>query len=107
MGYENGDIFGICAKNSHYVTPIVFASICIGCPVSTLDPTFSKSEFMHMLSTTMPKLVFCDASVYDLVQNCLNDLENNAKVFTFSGQKGDSKPVEDLFEEVDGEDTFS
>lgn len=107
MGYEKSDIFGICAKNSHYVTPIVFASICIGCPVNTLDPSFSKSEFMHMLSISMPKLMFCDVAVYDLVQECLNELENDAKVFTFSGQTGDSISVEDLFDAVDGEDSFS
>lgn len=106
MGYEKSDIFGIVAKNSHYVAPIVYASLCIGCPVNTLDPTFSKSELMHMLSITRPKVMFCDANIYDLVQECLNNLENYVKIFTFSGQSGDSIPVEDLFGEVEGENTF-
>ncbi|XP_055296968.1 probable 4-coumarate--CoA ligase 3 [Sitodiplosis mosellana] len=106
LGCEKGDIFGIIAKNSHYVATIVFASLCIGCPVNTLDPSFTKLELMHMLSITRPKVMFCDASIYDLVQECLNDLENDAKIFTFSGQSGDSIPVEDLFEEVEGEGTF-
>ena len=61
---------------------------------------------MHMLSITRPKVMFCDASIYDLVQECLNDLENNAKVFTFSGQSGNSIRVEDLFEDIGGESTF-
>ncbi|XP_031627698.1 4-coumarate--CoA ligase 1-like [Contarinia nasturtii] len=55
----------------------------------------------------MPKIMFCDANIYELIQDCLNDIENGAKVFTFSGQSGDSIPVEDLFEEVNDEDTFS
>lgn len=106
LGCEKGDIFGVVAKNSHYVAPIVYASFCIGCPINTLDPSFSKSELVHMLSITQPKIVFCDANIYELVQNCLNDLENGAKVYTFSGQSGDSNAVENLFEEIDGEDTF-
>lgn len=61
-----------------------------------------------MLSITMPKIMFCDANIYELVQECLNELENDAKVFTFSGQSdGDCERVEVLFEEVYGEDSFS
>lgn len=103
---NQGDIFGIVARNSHYVAPIVFASFCIGCPVNTLDPSFSKSELMHMLAITRPKIMFCDTNIYDLVHECLTNLENDAKLFTFSGQSGDSIPVEDLFEDVEGEDRF-
>lgn len=50
--------------------------------------------------------MFCDANIYDLVQECLSELGNDAKVFTFSGQSGNSIPVEDLFEDVGGENTF-
>lgn len=106
IGCNKGDIFGIVAKNSHYLAPIVYASLCIGCPINTLDPSFTKLELMHMLSISRPKVMFCDASVYDLVQECLNDLGNTAKVFTFSGQSGKSIRVEDLFEDVEGESTF-
>lgn len=107
MGYKEGDIFSIIAKNSHYVTPIAFASICMGCPINTLDTSFSKAEIMHMLSITKPKLMFCDVDRYDLVRECLNELENEATVFTFSGQTNESIPVETLFEESTEEDCFA
>lgn len=107
LGYEKGDIFAIIAKNSHHVAPIAFASLCMGCPINPLDPSFSRTELMHMLSITKPKVVFCDVDVCDLMRECLNDLENDAKIFTFMGQTDDSEPVEVLFEEIDGEETFA
>lgn len=60
-----------------------------------------------MLSITQPKMMFCDVDVYDLVRECLNELENDARIFTFSGQSGDSEPVENLFEETEEESEFS
>lgn len=107
LGYEQGDIFGIMAKNSHYVAPIFYASLCLACPVSTLDPSFSKPEIVHMLSITKPKLMFCDVNVYDLVRECLDDLENEAPIYTFSGSTGESISVETLFEEIPEADDFS
>lgn len=107
LGYEKGDIFAFAAKNSHYVAPLVYSTLCIGCTVSTLDTSFSKAEMIHMLSITKPKLMFCDANIYDLVRECLNELDNNANIYTLSGQKGDSIRVEDLFAESSEENHFS
>lgn len=60
-----------------------------------------------MLSITKPKVIFCDVDIYNLMHECLNDLEMEAMIFTFSGQTEDSVPVEQLFEEIEGEDSFS
>lgn len=79
----------------------------MGCPINPLDPSFSKTELMHMFSITKPKAVFCDVEIYDLVQDCLHELENDGKIFTFNGQTTDSIPVETLFEESSGEDSFT
>lgn len=51
-----------------------------------------------MFEMTQPSLVFCDITVFDLVAECLKDLGNDAKVFTFNGTKGDSDPMESLFD---------
>lgn len=60
-----------------------------------------------MFSITAPKVVFCDCDVYDLVRECLIELENDASVFTFCGTTDDSASVEDLFEESPEEKNFS
>lgn len=42
LGYKRGDIFGLAARNSHHLAPIVFAAMTIGAPVNTLDPSMAK-----------------------------------------------------------------
>lgn len=105
-GYKSKQVFGLLAKNSHHVAPIVFASISIGCPVNTLDPTFGKTELIHMLKTTKPILMFSDIGSHDLLKECLMELGNDAKIFTFGGSKGEAEPVENLFSETNNEDDF-
>lgn len=106
-GYEPKQVFGLMAKNSHHVAPIVFASICIGCPINTLDPTFGKTELIYMLKTTKPALMFCDVEVYDLVAECLAELKNDAKIVTFGGSTDGADSVENLLAETNTEIEFS
>lgn len=107
MGFEQGDIFCMVAKNSQHLAPILYASICIACPVNALDPSFTKREMIHMFSITKPRAIFCDAEVFEKVQECLIELGNDAKIFTFNESVENALPVEDLFEESPEEKTFS
>lgn len=104
-GYKSKQVYGLLARNSHHLAPIVFASICIGCPVNTLDPCFGKTEITHMLNVVKPALMFCDADLYDLLKECLIELGNDAKIFTF-GDKDGAEPVENLFSETHCEDGY-
>ncbi|XP_031621710.1 4-coumarate--CoA ligase 1-like isoform X2 [Contarinia nasturtii] len=105
-GYRSKQVFGVLAKNSHHLAPIVFASLAIGSAVNTLDPTFGKTELLHMLKTIKPALIFCDVEACDLVKVCLNELNNDAKIFTFGGSTDDSEQVENLFVETHNESKF-
>lgn len=96
-GYNTKQIFGLVANNSHHVTPIVFASMCLGCPINTMDAAFGKAELIHMLESTKPSLIFCDIEAYDSTVECLNELKSNAMIFTFGGSTDGSEPVENLF----------
>lgn len=106
LGYKPKQVFGLMAKNSRHVAPITFASLAIGCPVNTLDPSFGRTELMHMLSITKPVLMFCDKACYSILKNCLAELGNKAVIFTFNGTEDDSVPVENLFKETFQEDKF-
>lgn len=105
-GYDAKQVFGLLARNSQYVAPIVFASISIGCPINTMDPAFGKVELIHMLKTTNPVLMCCDIECFDLLQECLEELGSDAKIFTFGGNKSDSRAVENLFLETGNEAKF-
>lgn len=94
------------AANSAYLSPIVFASFSLGCPINALDTLIEKRDSIQMFKKTEPTILFCDVGSYDLIKECLNELGNNATIFTFGGTKGDSKPVESLFEETGNEENF-
>lgn len=83
-------------------------SIClgIGCLVNTLDPSFKKAEIIHILKLTKPVLMFCDVENYELLRECLTELKNCAKIFTFGGSNGDSEQIETLFGKTHNESDF-
>lgn len=105
-GYKEGNVFTIIARNSENVTPVTIASFCIGCPINPLNISYGKAEIKHMLNITKPSLVLCDADVYDKVDECLKELENDAKIITFNGKVGDAEQIEDLLVETGAESTF-
>lgn len=96
----------IIAKNSQDVAPITFASIAIGCPINTLDASFGLIEITHMMKITKPKVIFCDLECYEVVETCLKELQNEARIFCFGGKSGKSESVESLFKETHIENQF-
>lgn len=52
--------------------------------------------------------MFCDIQCYDLLKDCLEELDNGSrhKVFTFGGSKDSSEPVENLLSETHEETQF-
>lgn len=94
------------AKNNHELAPIVIALLSTGYPFNTLDPAFTETEMMHMLNLTKPKLVFTELESYEAVKLSLRKLKNDAKIYTFCGQVGDSIDVKNLFIETGKESEF-
>lgn len=86
------------ATNSAYLSSIVFVSFSLSFPINVLGISTEKRDVIRMLTKTEPSLMSCDADVYNLVKECLTELGNVAKIFTFNGTFGDSEPVERLFE---------
>lgn len=83
LGMKKGEIICIAAKNSRHVAATVFGSFVIGLSVNTMDPFFSASEMTHALSTTKPKLVFCDADNLATVQDALQQSSLSARTFVY------------------------
>lgn len=106
LGFKEGDIIAVIAKNSHNLASIIFAAFSIGLPVNTLDPTFELVEIVHMLNITQPKLVFCDRDNLETVHKSLSELHLNVPVYTFDGATSNSQSVDELLVETYVEDTF-
>lgn len=63
---------------------------------------------MHMLKTIKPVLMFCDIDCYDLLKECLKEVENEFefKILTVGGEKDGSQPIDNLFAATGQEDEF-
>lgn len=95
----------MCGNVAH-LAPIVFAALCLGCPINPLDMQMEKLSVSHMLQLTQPRLIFCESQVYDLIVEVLTELKMDTKIFTFNGRKADSIPVDILFVETGIEENF-
>lgn len=65
-----------------------------------------RSTLIRIFGTTKPSVIFCDVKAYDLLSDCLKEMDSSAKVFTFNGTKDNSEPVENLFKETGREEDF-
>lgn len=104
-GYTTKQTISLNAGNVANTTPIVFASISLGCPVNTMS-TDHKPHILSTLQLIEPTLLFCEVDKYDVTVECLKELGMTAKIFTLNGKKGDAEPVENLFSETGNEDDF-
>lgn len=105
-GYQPRQIFTFVAGNTENLTPIFFASICLGCTISPMHVMQSKEEIINTLKITKPSLIFCDIEPYNHVAQAVEELGLEITVFTLNGQTGNSKSVEVLFNETGNENDF-
>ena len=68
LGYKEGDVISIVARNGENLAAICFGCFLIAAPINTLDPTFGKDDLSHMLGTTKPKLIFCDPENVEVIK---------------------------------------
>jgi 4-coumarate--CoA ligase len=95
---QMGDVICIVAKNSRYVTPVAFGSLSIGLTVSTMDPFFNKSEMVHALGLSKPKLVFCDEDNLATVLVSLQLSSTEALIYVFTESKISINEGQSIFE---------
>lgn len=104
-GYNSKQIIGINSLNEPYLAPIIFAALCLGCPVNPLYSKW-KPDIIEMFTLTEPAIIFCEIEKYDVTVECLTEIGSKAKIFTLNGVKGGSEAVESLFAETGMENEF-
>lgn len=97
---------GILANNVPDLAPIIFAAMCLGYPVSPIDPQFGKSELKSLITITKPNIFFCDVNLHNTLVSCLKDLNISAQIYTFNGVRKNSSPVDELFAPTNNESNF-
>lgn len=105
LGFKQGDVFGFICRNGSKLPAVIYGSICLGAPINPLDVASKKDGISHMFKQTKPKLVFCDADVYETVKLALGELENDATIVTMEKIDGVMN-IDELFAPTGSEDSF-
>lgn len=106
LGFKQGDVFGFICRNSTNLPPTLYGSILIGAPINPLDAGFKKDDIKQIFAQTKPKLVFCDADVYETIRASLSELENDATIVTMREKVDGAMFVEELLVATGSEETF-
>lgn len=106
LGMRHGDVFGFICRNGSDLPPTLYASFLIGAPINPLDASFKKDDITQMFKQTNPKLVFCDAEVYETTKVSLSEIQNDAIIITLRGKVEGVRSIEDLLASTDAEDLF-
>lgn len=80
--FKFGDVVGLVVKSTTYVAPLVLGCLLVGCPLSTLDPSFDVTEISNIFKQTKPKLVFCDHDNWEIVSEALRRSGNECEIVT-------------------------
>lgn len=62
-GYVRNDVISICSENCiEYLIPVISA-LYIGITVVPINNNYTKSELVHALNISKPKIIFCSKDV--------------------------------------------
>lgn len=106
LGFKRGDMIGFICRNSIELPQTIYGSILIGAPINLLDASFKRDDITHMFKQTKPKLVFCDADVYEETKISLNEIANDATIITLRGKVEGVRSIEDLLIPTSDEDSY-
>lgn len=82
LGIQPDDVIGFICRNSSNVMPLVYGCALIGAPINPLHVSHSKEIIKQMFSKTKPKLVFCDHDRFEVTKEALQEIRNNAMIYT-------------------------
>ncbi|TMW49713.1 hypothetical protein DOY81_005202 [Sarcophaga bullata] len=107
LNMELGEIVGICASNTDYLSSLVFGCFFNGLVISTLDPSFDKDGIKHIYSITKPKLMFCDGAIYDKVKKAFEESDlNSTVIYTINEHREGVPKLSDLLSPTQREEEF-
>lgn len=96
IGIKEDDVVGVICSNSSNLMAYVNGIIQLGAILNPMFIGHSSSDLVNMFKQTEPKLVICDAEIYDKVSEAMNELQSDAPIYT-SVSRIDGVPFIDDF----------
>ncbi|XP_033251858.1 probable 4-coumarate--CoA ligase 3 isoform X2 [Drosophila miranda] len=99
LGLYRGDVIGISANNTTYLTSVVIAALLRGIPINPLHPELAEETVKYMYDITEPKLIFCDVENYPTIQAVNQRLVTPATIYLLNGRLEGVRDVSELLNE--------
>ncbi|CAH0713607.1 unnamed protein product, partial [Brenthis ino] len=87
IGLEYQDVILVMAPNHLDVTIPIYASFYLGLNVATIDMNYGVYELQETLKCVVPKIIFCENSNVNNVQEALQLSNMSAHIVTFGEKK--------------------
>ncbi|KAH8331451.1 hypothetical protein KR074_003640 [Drosophila pseudoananassae] len=119
LGLRRGDVVGISANNSTYLTSVVIAALLRGIPINPLHPEFTEGRnffggmseprfksfhpspetVKYMYDITQPRIIFCDVENYSVIHSVNEKLAYPARLYLVNGKIEGVLDVSELLNE--------
>lgn len=117
LGLQCGDVVGISAGNTSYLTGVTIAAMLSGTPMNPLHPDFDQGRIRakveygfqlglsfaetvkYMYDITEPKLIFCDVENYEVIKAVNEQLLKPALIYLVNGKIQGVRDVQELLQE--------
>ncbi|EDW58835.1 luciferin 4-monooxygenase [Drosophila virilis] len=96
---HRGDVVGISAKNTTYLTEVVIAALLSGTPINPLHPDFDKETVAYMYEITKPKVIFCDLDNYETLAAVKKSLKFKTELILLCGSLPGVRNIQDLLQD--------
>ncbi|BFG06089.1 luciferin 4-monooxygenase [Drosophila madeirensis] len=93
---QRGDVVGISATNTTYLTEVVIAALLNGTPINPLHPHFDSETMAYMYEITKPKVIFCDLDNYETLRAVKNSLKFKTELILLTGSLPGVRNIQDL-----------
>ncbi|KAH8279427.1 hypothetical protein KR026_009539 [Drosophila bipectinata] len=93
---QRGDVVGISARNTTYLTEVVIAALLNGTPINPLHPEFDSETTAYMYEVTKPKVIFCDLDNYETLKEVKSSLKFETELILLTGTIPGVRNVQDL-----------
>ncbi|KAH8372784.1 hypothetical protein KR009_004996, partial [Drosophila setifemur] len=97
---QRGDVIGISAKNTNYLTEVVIAALLNGTPINPLHPEFDAETMAYMYEITKPKVIFCDLENIETLKAVKSSLKFKTELILLTGTLPGVRNIQDLLEDV-------
>lgn len=102
---ENDVVVTVCANSMDLMT-YVNGIVQLGAIINPMSVEHSSADLAHMFKQTKPKLVICDAEVYEKTRKVLNEIKNDSPIYTTLAKVRGVPFADDLFKLTGEEENY-